>query len=255
MKIKSLLFAAVALGSVISLPATAALTVAYATNFNTPTYSDGALIGQDQWVITGTSVVSPIAVAATVTNGNVTLAATGQDVRRVFTTIPAAGVGSVFLTASISVGSVSATGDYFLHLGDGGASNFNARLYAKSSGVGYVMGVSTGTLGTNTLTYGTEVVLLNTVQTVLIRYDFVTGLANDTGALFLNPTTEDGSGDTAYVAASTFGTDAVNIGGVYLRQGTGGPVVTVDNLAVLVPEPTSALLGALGFLAILRRRR
>ena len=147
MKLRSALFAAVAFGSVISLPATAALTVAYTTNFNTPTYSDGALIGQDQWVITGTSVVSPLAIAGTATNGNVTLAATGQDARRIFTTIPAAGVGSVFLIASISMGSVSAAGDYFLHLGDGGPSNFNARLYAKSSGVGYVMGVSTGTLG------------------------------------------------------------------------------------------------------------
>ena len=254
MKTKPLFIAAILSGPAL-LPASAALTVQYSTNFNSPTYVDGGLIGQDQWVITNTSVVSPITVANTATNGNVTLAATGQDVRWTFPTITAAGVGSVYLNASITVASVSATGDYFLHLGDGGVSSFNARLYAKSSGTGYVLGLSTGTLGVNVLTYGTTILPFGTVQSVLVRYDFVTGLANDTGAVFLNPTSEDGSTDTAYVAATTSGTDATNIAGLYLRQGTGGPVVTVDNLVVLIPEPSTALLGSLGFLALLRRRR
>jgi len=47
--------------------------IIYLTSFNSPTYSDGGLIGQDGWLITGTSVVNPISVSNTATNGFVSL--------------------------------------------------------------------------------------------------------------------------------------------------------------------------------------
>lgn len=253
MKIKSSLLAASAFFSLCALPATAALTTLYSTNFNSPTYSDGGLIGQDGWAITQTSVVNPISVANTATNGNVTLATSGQDVNRIFS--PAVTSGSVFVSATITVGTAQATGDYFLHLGDAGSSNFYARLYVKASGAGYAMALGTSS-GTTGLVYGAEQPF-STAQTILLRYDFVTGLANDTGALFVNPTTEDGSGDTAYVAATLTGTDAASISSIRLRQGsaTAAPTVTIDNLSVAIPEPSVALIGGLGLLGLLRRRR
>lgn len=229
-----------------------AATVLYSTDFNSPTYSDGGMIGQDNWVITGSSVVNPVSVANTGTNGTVTLATTGQDVRHAL----ASNVtdGSVWLSASITVSSAG-TGDYFLHLGDNGTSNFFARTYIQASGGGFVLALSTSS--GSPVTYGTTVLNLNTAYTLLIRYDFVAGTANDTGALFVNPTTEYGTGDTAYVAATTIGTDAALISYVNLRQGTNGSAsgVTVDNISVFVPEPSSAALGGLGMLMLLRRRR
>jgi hypothetical protein len=229
-----------------------AATVLYSTNFDSPTYSDGGLIGQDGWVITGTSVVSPVSVANTATNGNVTLVTTGQDVRHALSSNVTE--GSVWLSATITVGSAS-TGDYFLHLGDNGTSNFFARTYVQASGGGFVLALSTSS--GSPVTYGTTVLSLNTAYTLLIRYDFVAGAGNDTGALFVNPTTEYGTGDTAYVAATTIGTDSALISFVNLRQGTAAsaPGVTVDNISVFVPEPSIAALGGLGLLGLLRRRR
>jgi trimeric autotransporter adhesin len=250
---KSLLLFGLCFASV-SASAHAALTMVYSTDFNAPTYTDAGLIGQDGWAITGSSVVSPVAVSNTATNGKVGLVATGQDVNRVFT--PVINAGSVWLKATINVTSAAATGDYFLHLGDGGASNFNARIYARSESGGYVlaMGTSSGTTG---LAYGTTVISLNSDQVIMVRYDFVPGALNDTGAIFLNPTSEDGTGDTPYVAATTIGVDAVSISSVNLRQGTAAnaPVLTIDNIVVSVPEPSTALLGLLAGLGLMRRRR
>lgn len=233
-------------------PSAQAVTVVYSTDFNSPTYSNAGLIGQDSWVITGTSVVNPINVANTGVNGTVTLTTNGQDVRRAFT---AATSGSVYLKADITVGSAQATGDYFLHLGDNGASNFYARTYVKSTTGGFLMALGTSS---GAVTYGTTVLSLGTTYTILVRYDFVAGATNDTGALFINPTTADGSGDTAYVAATTIGTDASTISSVSLRQGTASsaPGVTIDNISVAVPEPSgAAILGSIGILGLLRRRR
>ena len=231
-----------------------AATVVYSTDFNSPAYSDGGIIGQDGWAITLTSTINPINVANTGSNGSVSLATTGQDVRRSFT--PTASSGSVYLKADITVGSAQTAGDYFLHLSDGGTSNFYSRVYIKSSGTGFVMalGTSSGTAG---LVYGSTVLNFATAYTMLARYDFVAGAANDTGALFINPTNDDGVGNTPYVAATTIGTDAALFGTVALRQGTAAsaPTVTIDNLVVSVPEPDAAVLGSIGLLALLRRRR
>lgn len=116
------------------------------------------------------------------------------------------------------------------------------------------LGTSSGT----PVNYDTSVLSFNTTYTILARYDFVAGTGNDTGALFINPTNDDGTGNTAYVAATTTGIDATTISAVNLRQGTAGnaPGVTINSLSVAtIPEPASSLLGGLGVLCLLRRRR
>jgi hypothetical protein len=230
--------------------------ILYSTGFNAPTYSDGGLIGQDSWAITGTSVVSPIAVANTATNGNVTLTTTGQDVNRVFT--PAATSGSVYLSADITV-SAAGTGDYFIHLGDGTTTDFYDRTYIKASGTGFVMALGTSS---GTAVYGTTVLAFNTTYHFVDEYDFVSGLANDTASLYINPTDPIFGGDNLYVAGTTTGTDATSISSVNLRQGTTGaaPNVTIDNITVAVPdapvpEPASLAVLTLGAAALLAKRR
>ncbi len=234
--------------------------ILYSTDFNAPAYADGPLIGQDGWAITGASVVSPIAVANTGSNGNVSLTTTGQDVNRTFTADAVA--SSIFLTTDIFVTAVQATGDYFIHLGDGGTSNFYGRIYARASAGGFqlAMGTSSGA----TVNYGADL-SLNTQYSILARYDSVAGAGNDTGALFVNPLNPFGLGDTAYIAATNTGTDAASIAAissVNLRQGTAAnaPNVTLDNIRVAtitaVPEPsTFGLLGLFGVAFAARRRR
>ena len=64
----------------------------------------------------------------------------GQDVRHPLAdTITG---NSAYLDADINVSAAQATGDYFIHLGDGGTSLFYARTYIKSSGAGFVMAYS-----------------------------------------------------------------------------------------------------------------
>jgi hypothetical protein len=246
--------------------AKAQVVVLYSTGFSTPTYTDGVLNagtdtttpGQDGWINTSGGGTNNIPVSNTATNGIVSLTTSGQDVRRLFNGGVTVTSGSVWLEADITVSAAQATGDYFLHLSDGGTSNFNARTYIKSSGAGFVMALGTGA---GTPTYGTTVLNFGTTYHILDRYDLVSGTTNDTGALYVNPVTMDGSGDTPYVTATTIGIDATTIAAVALRQGTGtaAPTLTVDNIEAFttpVPEPsTMALLSVAGVAALVRRRR
>ncbi|HUO08224.1 MAG TPA: hypothetical protein VM008_08000, partial [Phycisphaerae bacterium] len=113
----------------------AAITILDTANFNAPTYSDGALSsstttttpGQDNWLTTSAGGTNNISVANSATNGTVTLTTSGEDVRRPFDGGASVTSGSIYLEADITVNTAQATGDYFMHLGDGGTSNFNAR--------------------------------------------------------------------------------------------------------------------------------
>jgi hypothetical protein len=248
-------------------PVSAQVTL-YAATFDAPTYTDGPLNsntdtttpGQDGWITTsagGATVTNPISVSNSATNGFVSLSTSGQDVRRPFTAVTS---GSVFFDADINVSAAQATGDYALHFTDGGTGLFYARTYFKSSGSGFVMaeGTSSGTTGLN---YGTTVLNFGQAYHLLVRYDFVSGTTNDTGAIYINPTSMDGSADTSYVPATLEGIDATSIAAIAMRQGTAAnaPTLTVDNLRVFseaaVPEPsTFALLGVAGVAALVRRR-
>jgi hypothetical protein len=254
--------------------ADAATTILYSTDFNgaaaghtgnfatSPDYTDGGLIGQDGWAITGTSVVNPIPVTNSAVNGFVQMANNGQDVNRAFTpTAAASNGGSVFLSADLNVSAAQAGGDYFIHLSDGGTSNFNDRVYVKSTTGGYLMGLATGAGAAN---YGTSVLSIGTIYHFVAEYDYVAGgTNNDTVELYVNPTDPLIGGDNLYVNGATIGTDAVTIAAVNLRQGGAGsaPTLSVDNIAVSyvapTPEPGSLALigGAVAGFAGMRRRR
>jgi hypothetical protein len=242
-----------------------AAVVLYLADFNAPTYSDAVLnvgtdtvtAGQDGWLNTSGGGTNNITVSNSATNGFVTMTTSGQDVRHTFTAVTS---GSVYFDADIKVTAAQATGDYALHFGDGGTANFNARTYIKSSGAGFVMAEGTGS---GAATYGSTVLNFNQTYHVLVRYDINAGTANDSGALYINPTTEDGSGDTPYVNATLIGTDATSISGIYMRQGAAGSAasLTVDNYRAFVepvPEPTSIALlsfAGVGFGSRLLRRK
>lgn len=225
--------------------------VVYSTDFNAPTYADGALVGQDGWLQTGTVTTNALQVANTGTDGNVSMT-TGQDANHPFAAIT---TDSVLLSADIVVNTVSTGGDYFLHLSDGGTSAFNARIYAKSDGAGgFVMAMGTAA---GAAVYGTTPLVLGVAYHITARYDFVSGTGNDTGELFVDPVGFVGPA-TSYTLATTIGTDATSIAAVNLRQGSssGAPSVTVDNIVVeAVPAPGAIALLGLGGLVASRRRR
>jgi hypothetical protein len=238
--------------------------VLYQATFNSPTYTDGVLNpgtdtttpGQDGWINSSGGGTNNIQVSNSATNGIVSLTTSGQDVRRLFDGAATVTGGSVLFDADVTVSAAQAAGDYALHFSDGGTSNFYARTYFKSSGAGFVMAL--GTSSGTAVTYGTTVLNFGQTYHILSRYDFVAGAGNDTGALYINPTSMDGTLDTPYVAATTTGTDATSIAAVALRQGTAGnaATLTVDNFrAFAIPEPGSlGLLGLFGVFALRRRR-
>ncbi len=234
-------------------------------------YSDGALLGQGGWTITGTSVVNPLAVS----NGAVTLATTGQDAYKALSaSLNLATNGGVYYSMDLSVASAQAAGDYFFHLSDpvGTTSNFYARLLVKSSGSGFLLGLQEQSGTGAAATYGTTELSFNTSYKVVVAWNVITGATNDSFSLYLAPSNSAQTSNTAYVTDLWTSTtvEPATITAFNLRQGSAANAagVTVDKIVVAstfaeaaglatVPEPSSfaALAGLVALAGAASRRR
>ena len=230
-----------------------AANAAFVLNDNFNSYSDGNLSGQGGWTATA-AAATPMQVAGGA-DKYVQLGTSGQDEYKAFSSVVAHNDGDSLATSlTLNVSAAQATGDYFSHLSDpaGTTTNFYQRLFAKSSGAGYVLGMlaaSTGTPG-----YGTTVLNFNQEYDIDVVWSFVTGLKNDTFDIKV-----DGGAYLAYVWDAASAAEPANIGAANLRQGNAANAATaqVDDYTVdsIVPEPASLGLLAMGALFAARRRK
>ncbi|MGJ8642667.1 MAG: PEP-CTERM sorting domain-containing protein [Luteolibacter sp.] len=135
--------------------------------------------------------------------------------------------------------------EYFAHFFTDGSFNFRARasIVAPTGTGDYTLGIATD----------------NSTEQAILTQDFSYGNVVNV-ALFFDLDT-GGSSLTVgseTIVGTTFSTgETINRFALRQSDSTNNETITVDNLVIdgVVPEPSSAVLGALGALVFLRRRR
>lgn len=188
--------------------------------------------GTNNEIVTTNSLTYPGLTGTT--GGATTFTLSGQDVNRPITTMTLTGAGeTAYYSAVISLSSAQATGDYFMHFIDSTVltSNFRGRLFAKSSGAGYVLGIAHSANNAGTVTYDTTVLNFNTSVFVVVKLTSVSGAANDTTGLFINPTLGAAEPAPTQVSADA-PTDPPFVDRIAIRQGsaTATPAGTIDSI-------------------------
>ncbi len=240
MKIKSSLFAASAV-FVVGMHASDAAVV-LSESFG---YADGPLISAtgSPWVTHSGTTPGQV----DVTGGTVNL--TSSETEDVNAPLTGAPYSTGLLTATFSVNFSAlptAVGTYFAHFKDS-TTGFRSRLVANTTDAGtglFRLGISNAGGSVATTTNVATDLALNTTYSVVMTWNLDT-LAS---TLTVNGGIAASAPDTATaITVTSFG----------LRQSTGMGTLTLDNLSVdYIPEPSSAmLLGAMGMLGIIRRRR
>ncbi len=219
--------------------------------------NNGVLVGSapqtgGNWAQTGTVITNPLAI----TGNALAIGNTGQDANSAFSnSVSAISIGNSIVTSfTINVSAANTAGDYFTHLSDGGTTNFWQRVFVRSSGGGFQIGINPNS--TTATTYGTNIFALNTVHSVQATWDFLAGATNDLITVSVNGVSE--------VSSSTWTTnpEPLSITHANIRQGTAAnaPQLVLDNLSVTaVPEPSSialvSLMGCAGLVIANRRRK
>ncbi|MCX6121649.1 MAG: choice-of-anchor D domain-containing protein [Ignavibacteriales bacterium] len=156
---------------------------------------------------------------------------TGQDDYKNFSPDS---IGSVYLSFMFNV-TKAATGDYFVALSSSLAqTNYYARTFIKSSGAGFVVGVSKSN---ETATYGTTVFSLNTTYLAVIKYTFVAADSDFISVMILpsgtDITTEPSTAEINAYQDKTK-SDTKNLGYITLRQGgvASAPRLFIDGIRI-----------------------
>jgi len=185
--------------------------------------------------------------------------------------------GSIYYSFMIVCKRLPTGNTYFTALNynatpNGGTDTLDA--YTGSQGTGWKIGIrrdgsSTGILAaTNLVGGGTMQLSLDTTYFIVMKYDFVDGLNNDIGTMYVNPTLGGSEPSSANIStnAGTDATSGLNVVGFKAQSNISQGDFIIDNLRVgttwadvtPVPEPSTLALvgfGVVGWVLARRMRR
>ncbi len=221
----------------------ASLNLLFTENFD---YPAGDTLLTHGWTLSGSNTTNPLIVSSpglTLPNylynsGNsVAMTTSGEDVYNNFTSVGISS-GNVYLSFLVNV-SAAQTGDYFIALSPASTQyNYYDRIHIKSSGSGFVIGVSKSNEASGGAVYGSTELSLNKTYLVVSKYSFnPADTTDDAISIYVFgsniPAMEPG---TPEVGPYTFSgkNDATDISTVTLRQGSSSaaPSLTIDGIHV-----------------------
>ena len=221
----------------------ASLNLLFTENFD---YSAGDTLLTHGWMLSGSNTTNPLIVSShglTLPNylynaGNsVAMTTSGEDVYNNFTSVGISS-GNVYLSFLVNV-SAAQTGDYFIALSPASAQyNYYDRIHIKSSGSGFVIGVSKSNEASGGAVYGSTELSLNKTYLVVSKYSFnPADTTDDAISIYVFgsniPAMEPG---TPKIGPYTFSgkNDVTDISTVTLRQGSSSaaPSLTIDGIHV-----------------------
>ena len=163
----------------------------------------------------------------------VSLASSGQDDHKTFTS---QATGNVYASFLVKITTAADTGDYFFHLGPAiMGTDYKARVFVKTDGGTRLAFGITHTGGvSNPVIYSSFISSLNNIFLIVLKYTFVPGNANDVVSLFINPALGSVEPSATLVATDVAQIDPEDIGSVALRQGTAttSPTLKLDGIRV-----------------------
>jgi len=219
-------------------------------------YNTGDTLGSYAWISFSGGPINPIAVTLSglsytnYASSNIgkaaQLKANGSDYYKATTLVTS---GSVYASFMVNV-SAAKSGDYFFALGQSTSTNiFQPRIYVKDSSGSLSFGISKGP---NALypSYGPNGFFYDTTYLVVAKYQFNAGSNTDDSLwlfVFTDPDLPESEPTNAYIGPYSSGTtDLVNVGRVFLRQGTAtvAPTLVIDGIRIAknwsdIPLPIS----------------
>jgi hypothetical protein len=103
----------------------------------------------------------------------------------------------------------TAAGDYFIGIGSSGTT-IGGAIWSRQDGTGFDIGISTRS--SSTVSWSTTSYSINSPIFLVAEYNVVSGSANDTGALWINPGSADFGATSAPSATLTSGPGSSDIG-------------------------------------------
>jgi hypothetical protein len=161
--------------------------------------------------------------------------ATTSRVYKSFATTTA-GTNTFYYSFLLNLSAVTATGDYFITLGDPATgTSYFGRVFAKSNGAGYNLGL-TKLANVASASFGSTVFNLNETYLIVVRYTFVAGTTNDEVYIWVNPSlAAEPSTASALTSITTTGSDPTNtsVGNFHWHNRTvNNPVGSFDGIRV-----------------------
>lgn len=231
----------------------------FTENFN---YTATQALTANGWIQNGIINTSPVSVSTAGLSfsgyvlsqvGNAaTLGTTGQDIFKEANTSVTA--GNLYVSFMMNITSAQAGGDYFAaFLPANNPNGYVGRVYAKLLSNGYFkLGVGKGG---EPAVYGSDSFEIGITSLVVLKYQFISGVSNDSVYLYnftgTLPVVEPNSSVASTVGAGAPG-DAVSLSRIALRQGgtTIAPALTIDGIrmatnwadlnSATIPDPSTS---------------